>query len=60
MSREHARFVYASNQWGITNLGRNGLSVNGVPLDGDRPLSTGDVIRWGSRAAALQSWVEIT
>jgi hypothetical protein len=60
VSREHARFVYASNQWWITNLGRNGLSVNGVPLDGDRPLSTGDVIRWGSRAAALQSWVEIT
>jgi FHA domain len=59
VSREHARFVYASGQWWITNLGRNGLSVNGVPLDGDRPLSTGDVIRWGSRAAALQSWVEI-
>ncbi|HEY1642862.1 MAG TPA: FhaA domain-containing protein [Streptosporangiaceae bacterium] len=60
VSREHARFVYASGQWWITNLGRNGLSVNGVPLDGDRPLSTGDVIRWGSRAAALQSWVEIS
>jgi FHA domain len=59
VSREHARFVYASGQWWITNLGRNGLSVNGVPLDGDQPLSTGDVIRWGSRPAALQSWVEI-
>ncbi|HEU5416573.1 MAG TPA: FHA domain-containing protein [Streptosporangiaceae bacterium] len=59
VSREHARFVYDSGQWWVTNLGRNGLSVNGVPLDGDRALATGDVIRWGSRPAALQSWVEI-
>jgi hypothetical protein len=60
VSREHARFVYASGQWWITNLGRNGLSINGVPLAGERPLSTGDVIRWGSRPASLQSYVEIS
>ena len=59
VSREHARFVYDSGQWWVTNLGRNGLSVNGDPLDGDRALATGDVILWGSRPAALQSWVEI-
>ena len=47
VSREHARFTYASGQWWITNLGRNGLTINGVPLAGDRPLSTGDLIRWG-------------
>jgi pSer/pThr/pTyr-binding forkhead associated (FHA) protein len=60
VSREHARFTFASGQWWITNLGRNGLTVNGVPLAGERPLSTGDLIRWGSRPDALQSWVEVS
>jgi hypothetical protein len=60
VSREHARFTYASGQWWITNLGRNGLTVNGVPPTGDRPLATGDLIRWGSRPDALQSWVEVS
>jgi hypothetical protein len=60
VSREHARFIYASGQWWITNLGRNGLTVNGEPLAGERPLATGDLIRWGSRSDALQSWVEVT
>jgi len=60
VSREHARFTFASGQWWITNLGRNGLTINGVPLAGERPLSTGDLIRWGSRPDALQSWVEVS
>lgn len=60
VSREHARFTYASGQWWITNLGRNGLTINGVPLSSDRPLSTGDLIRWGSRPDAPQSWVEVS
>lgn len=60
VSREHARFTFASGQWWITNLGRNGLTINGVPLDGERSLSTGDLIHWGSRADALQSWVEVS
>jgi hypothetical protein len=60
VSREHARFIYASGQWWITNLGRNGLTINGEPLAGERPLATGDLIRWGSRSDALQSWVEVT
>jgi len=60
VSREHARFIYASGQWWVANLGRNGLTVNGEPLAGERPLATGDLIRWGSRPDALQSWVEVT
>jgi hypothetical protein len=60
VSREHARFTFASGQWWITNLGRNGLTINGVPLAGERPLSTGDLIRWGSRPDAPQSWVEVS
>jgi hypothetical protein len=60
VSREHARFTYSSGQWWIANMGRNGLTVNGAPVAGECPLSTGDSIRWGSRPDALQSWVEIT
>jgi hypothetical protein len=60
VSREHARFTYASGQWWIANLGRNGLTVNGSPIAGECPLSTGDSIQWGTRPDALQSWVEIT
>jgi hypothetical protein len=60
VSREHARFTFASGQWWVTNLGRNGLTINGVPLAGERPLATGDLIRWGSRPDALQSWVEVS
>jgi hypothetical protein len=60
VSREHARFTFARGQWWITNLGRNGLTVNGEPLSGERPLVTGDLIRWGTRPDALQSWVEVS
>jgi hypothetical protein len=60
VSREHARFTFSSGQWWVTNLGRNGLTINGEPLAGERPLATGDLIRWGTRPDALQSWVEVS
>jgi hypothetical protein len=59
VSREHARFTYAEGQWWITNLGRNGLTLNGVPLVGRRPVRDGDSIRWGSQADALVSRAEV-
>jgi pSer/pThr/pTyr-binding forkhead associated (FHA) protein len=60
VSREHARFTFSEGRWRITNQGRNGLAVNGVPVTGEQPLSHGDSIRWGSRPDALLSRVEIT
>jgi hypothetical protein len=59
VSREHARFTFCDGQWWITNLGRNGLAVNGTALAGQQPLQDGDSIRWGMRPDALQSRVEI-
>jgi hypothetical protein len=59
VSREHARFTFSDGQWWITNLGRNGLTVNGTALAGEQPLRDGDSIRWGMRSDALLSRVEI-
>jgi FHA domain len=59
VSREHARFTFCDGQWWITNLGRNGLAVNGAALAGQQPLQDGDSIRWGMRSDALRSRVEI-
>jgi hypothetical protein len=59
ISREHARFAFADGRWWVTNLGMNGLTVNGTPAAGEHPLSDGDTIRWGSRPDALVSRVEI-
>jgi hypothetical protein len=59
VSREHARFTFSDSQWWIANLGRNGLTLNGVPVAGEHPLSNGDSIRWGTRPDALLSRVEI-
>jgi FHA domain len=59
ISREHARFSYTDGQWWVTNLGRNGLTVNGVPLEGRRPVRDGDSIGWGSKAEAPVSRVEV-
>ena len=47
VSREHAEFTYAEGQWWVTNLGRNGLALNGVPLEGQRPVRDGDSIGGG-------------
>ena len=59
VSREHARFGCSDGRWRVTNLGVNGLSVNGAPATTEHPLSDGDIIRWGSRPDALASRVEI-
>ena len=59
VSREHAQFTYAEGQWWVTNLGRNGLALNGVPLEGQRPVNDGDSIRWGTRADSPVSRVEV-
>jgi hypothetical protein len=59
VSREHARFTFSSGQWWVSNLGRNGLTLNGTALVGEQPVAQGDVIRWGMRSDALQSRVEI-
>jgi len=59
ISREHARFAFCEGRWCVTNLGMNGLTVNGAPAETDHPLSDGDTIRWGSRPDALTSRVEI-
>ena len=59
VSREHAKFTYDGGQWYVTNLGMNGITVNGQAVTGDHPVQTGDSIRWGTRPDALQSEVEI-
>jgi len=59
ISREHARFEFSEGRWWVTNLGINGLAVNGAPVETEHPLSAGDAIRWGSRPDALVSRVEI-
>jgi hypothetical protein len=59
VSREHARFTFVDGHWWITNLGMNGLTLNGVPVADERMVGDGDMIRWGSRPDALLSRVEI-
>jgi FHA domain len=59
VSRVHARVTFSDGQWWITNLGRNGLTLNGAALAGEQPLHHGDSIRWGMRSDALRSRVEI-
>ncbi len=59
VSRVHATFTYAAGRWWVTNKGMNGLSVNGVPVEGKHPLSDGDSIRWGKGPEAPLSEVEI-
>ena len=59
VSREHARFTFSTGRWWVTNHGMNGLSVNGVQVSGEQPLSDGDSIRWGRMPDALLSRVEI-
>jgi FHA domain len=59
ISREHARFTYAEGQWWVTNLGLNGLALNGVLVDGQRPVHDGDALRWGTKVDAPVSRVEV-
>jgi hypothetical protein len=59
LSRVHAIFTFAAGRWRVTNQGMNGLSVNGVPVSGEQPLSDGDSIRWGKSQDAPLSRIEI-
>jgi pSer/pThr/pTyr-binding forkhead associated (FHA) protein len=59
ISRKHARFAFSEGRWWVTNLGMNGLTVNGTPAETEQPLTDGDTIRWGSRPDAVASRVEI-
>jgi hypothetical protein len=59
ISREHGRFTYSEGKWWVANMGLNGIMLNGSPVNGERPLSNGDTIRWGVRPDAVESKVEI-
>ena len=59
VSRQHARFTFSAGCWWVTNQGMNGLSLNGVPVSGQQPLSDGDSIRWGTGPHAPLSLIEI-
>jgi len=59
VSREHARFTYADGQWWVDNLGRNGLILNGVPVEAAQVVRDGDSIRWGRKPDAPLSRVGI-
>ena len=59
VSRQHARFTFSADCWWVTNQGMNGLSLNGVPVSGEQPLSDGDSIRWGTGPNAPLSRIEI-
>jgi len=59
VSRVHASFTFADGKWRITGLGRNGVTLNGRPLNGEQVLHDCDRIGWGSQPDALVSRVEI-
>jgi hypothetical protein len=59
VSRVHARFAFSDGHWRVTNEGMNGLTVNGVPVAGEQPVSDGDSIGWGKSPDAPVSRVEI-
>jgi len=59
VSRVHAKFAFTGGQWWITCLGRNGVTLNGAAVAGERPVSDGDVLLWGSGPEALMSRVQI-
>jgi DNA-binding NtrC family response regulator len=49
VSRQHARVVVLQGVARIFDLGsHNGVQVNGVPVQGDRPLQSGDVLSIGA------------
>jgi predicted component of type VI protein secretion system len=59
VSRVHAEFTFTDGRWHVTNTGRNGLTLNGVPLAGQHPIRDGDTIGWGRQPGAMVSRVEI-
>jgi FHA domain len=59
VSRVHATFACAGGEWRITVLGRNGVLLNGAPVNGEHVIRDGDAIRWGRQAGAPVSTVVI-
>lgn len=59
VSRVHAEFTFRDGRWHVTNLGLNGVTLNGTPLTGEHMIRDGDSIGWGTQPGALASRVEI-
>jgi hypothetical protein len=59
VSRVHATFACTGGEWRITVLGRNGVLLNGAPVNGEQVIRDGDAIRWGRQAGAPVSTVVI-
>jgi len=59
VSRVQATFTCDGGLWRISGTGRNGLALNGIVLAGEEIIRDGDFIRWGLRADALSSRVQI-
>lgn len=60
VSRVHAEFTFADGRWHVTNLGLNGVTLNGTALTGVGAIRDGDSIGWGTQPGALTSRVEIS
>ena len=60
VSRVHAEFTFADGRWHVTNLGLNGVTLNGAALTGAGAIRDGDSIGWGTQPGALTSRVEIS
>ncbi len=59
VSRAHAEFTYTDGGWHVTNLGLNGVTLNGTPVTGEHAIRDGDSIGWGKHPGALASRVEV-
>ena len=59
VSRVHAEFTFADGRWHVTNLGLNGVTLNGTALTGMQAIRDGDSIGWGTHPGALTSRAEI-
>jgi len=59
VSRVHAEFTFTAGEWRITNLGRNGVLVNEMPVVAEHAVRDGDLISWGPHPGALVSRVEV-
>ncbi|WP_437487062.1 sigma 54-interacting transcriptional regulator [Sorangium sp. So ce1014] len=54
-SREHAKIVLLDGRAQLVDLGsRNGTQLNGVPVDGARPLGSGDVVSIGDTVVVMR------
>ncbi|WP_437725804.1 sigma 54-interacting transcriptional regulator [Sorangium sp. So ce861] len=54
-SREHAKIVLLDGRAQLVDLGsRNGTLLNGVPVDGARPLGSGDVVSIGDTVVVMR------